>query len=196
MYAQAALSQTDDTHGPNSLDTIQTLLMVGNYYWVVRGNYSGVLLLKRAFKYFSPSGHLKGQNETLNRGNDQAGPSGNLHKQILGRTFWSCFILDSLICWMEKISREFKPHEVHIQLPATEIAFSRGRGINTRLLQENDETYKKRMEDTDTEFEFRKGALSRLIRALCLYGEIHESSTSQEWRYVWPYSKMNLANTK
>jgi hypothetical protein len=184
MYAQAALSQIDDTHSPNPLETIQTRLMVGNYYWVVRGNNSGVLHLKRAFKYFSPSGCLKGQNEIINRGNDQAGPSGKLQEHILGRTFWSCFILDSLICWTEKLSREFRPHEVQIQLPTTETTFSRCREINNRLLQENDETYRKRMEGIKTDFEFREGAVSLFIRAVCLYGEIHELSTSRDWRYV------------
>jgi hypothetical protein len=196
MYAQAALSQTDDTHSPNPLETIQTLLMVGNYYWVVRGNKSGIRHLKRAFKYFSSSGYLEGQNETINRGNDQAGPSGNLLEQILGRTFWSCFILDSLICWTEKLSREFKPHEVRIQLPTIEATFSRCRRINTRFLQDNDETYKERVKDTETNSEFREGAVSLLIRAVCLYGEIYELCTTQEWRYLWPYPKMILANPK
>jgi hypothetical protein len=47
LYAEAALSQIDRTQGLAALEIVQTLLMVGDYYWDVVRRDSGRQLLKR-----------------------------------------------------------------------------------------------------------------------------------------------------
>jgi hypothetical protein len=173
-YVDAAFRQIDFASSAPSLETIQVLLMVGYYQWIIQHNDCGIGSIKLAIERARVLGYHRDQNEIVDHKNDRNGFSdGFTASETRRRTFWACFIMDSYICWMAYRPRSLWTHEFQLQLPCTERAFLYGRTVKTRLIQEDDETYQKRIGDThESNFEVEEGAVSLFIRLVYLYGEI------------------------
>jgi hypothetical protein len=184
LYAITALNHVRDVYGAVPLETIQTLLMIGYYRFFVRHSPEGIAIIRRAIEHAIASGYQHGQNEAIDPRNDRDQiPYGFPISEIRRRTFWSCFILDSYVCWMADRPQSIRPHELRLQLPCTERTFLSSRDIHTRLLQEDDENYKKRIEDNCQKlFEIEEGEVSLFIRMVDLCGKI--LSTTRERRCI------------
>jgi hypothetical protein len=181
-HADAALNHVGHVYGAVPLETIQTLLMVGYYQWAIKRNVCAVGIIKRAIEHALASG----LNETIHHGNNRDESPYNLTtSEVSNRTFWSCFVLDAYICWIENRSQSLSLHDLRLQLPRTESSFLRGQEVQTRLLEEDDETYEKRIENTrEKDFEVEESDVSRFVRLVSLYRKIFDLSATQDLRYL------------
>jgi hypothetical protein len=186
LCADAALRQIGHVHGAVPLETIQTLLMVGYYRWAINRSDCGVGIIKRAIEHALASSYQHNQNETIDHGNNQDKSPYNLTtSEVWNRTFWSCYILDAYICWIEHRPQSLSLHDLRLQLPRTESSFLCGEEVQTRLLEEDEKTYEKRIENTrEKDFEVEEGDVSRFVRLVRLYGKIYNLSAIQELRYL------------
>jgi hypothetical protein len=185
-YVDAARREIDAANSAASLDTIQVLLMVGYYEWIIQDDPCGIESIRRAIEQAKDFGYHDDQNEIIdNKNSKNAFSDSFIHSETRRRTVWGCFIMDSFIFCMANCPRSLSTSELQLQLPCTERALLLGREIKTRLIQEDDETYDKRIAGTpESTFEVEEGEVSLFIRLMVFYTEILNFSTTQERRCV------------
>jgi hypothetical protein len=179
-YADAARTEIDVFNSAASLETIQVLLMVGYYQWIIQDDPCGIESIKWAIEQAGAFDYPHDQNETIDNENGQNEFSdGFKYSETRCRTLWGCVVMDHYMSCMANCPRSLWTRELQLQLPCTEKALLCGRRIKTRLIREDDETYQKRIEGTrESIFEVEEGEVSLFIRLVHLCGEILRFSTT------------------
>jgi hypothetical protein len=145
-YANATEERLQPVPGIGSLEKAQAMLFLGFHHWSALRGENGWHFIGIATRYVQNLGYQKLDEEHMNKERKSRIATALLpiDREILRRTFWSCFILDRYTGCAENRVYMINVDDIKTQLPCSDEAFNKGLKVKTRFLGESDDTYRER----------------------------------------------------
>ncbi|KAF2031979.1 hypothetical protein EK21DRAFT_43906, partial [Setomelanomma holmii] len=151
IFADATRKRLSGVDSKPSLEKAQTYLFLAYHQFTAMQGDDSWLEIGNAIRITQVLGYQHDESrkdfDVVDKNDDFAQEEAFIDQEIQRRTVWSCFILDRLASCGKHRPQGLNVEDLNeIQLPCSDMAFSRGTQVRTRRLGETDKKYAERRE--------------------------------------------------